>query len=380
MKVFAWNAAHEKDTVMTPHDSIRYHKQMLQASFVCMDPKSGEIKCWVGGINHKWFKYDHVTAERQVGSAFKPLLYTLAVKDLNYTPASIIPGGSITLSGKTLSGVSTPLANCLANSINYAAFQLINAVGIDRTVAFAHDCGIKVNLQPYPSLALGAAEIPILQLLQAYTMFPGKGLNTTPVFITSIEDKNGNVLETFKTSTKELIGENDAYTMVSMMQGVVQKGTARALNGYGIPVAMAGKTGTTTGNADGWFMGYTPELLAGTWVGCDDPFIQIYKYGTSGGNEMALPNWGAFMKKVYADKRLHYGAINKFPMPADSMKLILQADIDNLIRPDTTGQPNPDSSSKDYFIEEPENNNKPLNNIDTAGFNEKMLRPQNQHP
>jgi penicillin-binding protein 1A len=161
---------------------------------------------------------------------------------------------------------------------------------------------------------LGVAEVPLLQMLRSYTMFPNKGYNTNPIFLSRIEDKDGNVLAQFETDTKQVISEADAYTMITLMKGVVQFGTGHSLNGYNIPVQKAGKTGTTNGDADGWFIGYTPELLAGTWVGCDDQFLKIYT-GTSGGNEMALPNWGIFMQKVYADKQLPYGKMTQFVIP-----------------------------------------------------------------
>jgi penicillin-binding protein 1A len=317
MKIFAWNAKREIDTVMTPRDSIKYHKQLLQTSFVAMDPKTGEIRCWVGGIDFKWFKYDHVTASRQVGSTIKPLIYTLAVQDAGYTPSTIIEGGPV-LYGKemkTFNGGGGTLANCLAFSKNTASVRLTNLVGVNRVIEFANSVGIKAKLPPYTSIALGAAEIPMLQMLGAYSMFPNKGYNTEPIFISRIEDKNGNLLQEFTTETKQVINEQDAYTMVKLMEGVVEIGTGRALNGYDIPAQKAGKTGTTDDNTDGWFIGYTPELLAGTWVGCDDPFIRIYT-GTSGGNEMALPKWGFFMNKVYADKSLNYGTVLNFQEPA----------------------------------------------------------------
>ncbi|MBL0359258.1 MAG: transglycosylase domain-containing protein [Chitinophagaceae bacterium] len=317
MKVFAWNAKRELDTIMTPRDSIKYHKQLLQTSFVAMDPKNGEVKCWVGGIDFKWFKYDHVTARRQVGSTIKPLIYTLAVEEAGFTPASMIPGGPVKYGGemRTFNGGGGNLANCLAFSKNTASVYLTNIVGVSRVIEFSKSVGIKAKLPPYTSIALGSAEIPMLEMLQSYSMFPNKGYNTEPVFISRIEDKNGNLLQEFVTETKQILNENDAFTMVKLMQGVVRIGTGRSLNSYNIPAEKAGKTGTTNDNTDGWFIGYTPELLAGTWVGCDDPFIRIYA-GTSGGNEMALPKWGYFMNKVYADKKLPYGNMLKFEEPA----------------------------------------------------------------
>ena len=327
MKVFAWNAKRETDTVMTPRDSIKYHKQLLQTSFVSADPKTGEVKCWVGGIDFRWFKYDHVTASRQVGSTIKPLIYTLAVQDAGYTPSTIIDGGPVKYGGemKTFKGGGGTLANCLAFSKSTASVRLTNLVGVSRVIEFAKSVGIKAKLPPYTSIALGSAEIPMLQMLQAYTMFPNKGYNTNLVFITRIEDKNGNLLEAISSETKQVINEQDAFTMVKLMEGVVEIGTGRSLNSYDIPAQKAGKTGTTDDNTDGWFIGYTPELLAGTWVGCDDPFIRIYA-GTSGGNEMALPKWGYFMKKVYDDKSLPYGNILKFEEPSSLVNDPVYAD------------------------------------------------------
>ncbi|MFT3680355.1 MAG: transglycosylase domain-containing protein [Ferruginibacter sp.] len=354
MKVFAWNAKRELDTIMSPLDSIKYHKQLLQTSFVAMDPKSGEVKCWVGGIDFRWFKFDHVTTKRQVGSTFKPFIYTLAVQEAGYTPDTYLPAGALTLGGKTISGKGGTLANCLAFSKNLAAWRLIGLIGVKRTIEFVQNCGIKTKLPPYYSIGLGSAEIPMLEMLQGYTIFPNKGYDTEPVFISRIEDKNGNLLQEFATETKQVITEQDAYTMVKLMQGVVKIGTGRSLNSYDIPAEKAGKTGTTNDNTDGWFIGYTPELLAGTWVGCDDPFIRIYA-GTSGGNEMALPKWGYFMKRVYADKSLPYGTALKFEEPSSFMNDPVYADVnfDNLVNKgeeENIDQGNPDAQD---FMETP---------------------------
>ena len=317
MKIFSWwgDDKHERDTVMTPMDSIKYHKTLMQTSFAAMDPRSGEVKCWVGGIDYRWFKFDHVTAKRQVGSTFKPLLYTLAVTDAGYGPDSYIQGGAVTMSGKTISFGGGTLSYCLARSINGAAWRLMQVIGVKRTVEFAKEVGITTKIPNYPSIALGAAEIPMIQMLQSYTMFPNKGFNTAPVFVTRVEDKNGNLVYEFPVAqSKQVIGEIDAYTMVKVMEGVIKSGTARSLNSYKIPVEKAGKTGTTNGNTDGWFIGYTPELVAGSWVGCDDQFIPIYQNNV-GGAEMSAPRWGIFMEKVYADSKLGY-AQKTFDEPA----------------------------------------------------------------
>jgi penicillin-binding protein 1A len=312
-----------------------------------------------------------------VGSTFKPLLYTLAVKDAGYTPETMVEGGTIVLGGKAITGGGGTLAYCLAHSKNAAAYRLMSIIGPAKTVEFAHACGIKADIPQVPSIALGSAEIPILELLQSYTMFPNKGLNTSPVFISRIEDKNGNLLESFQSETKQLIAETDAYTMVKLMKGVVEFGTGKSLGGYGIPVQKAGKTGTTNSNADGWFMGYTPELLAGTWVGCDENFIRIYT-GTSGGNELALPNWGYFMKKVYADKKLPYGKLKEFDKPATTENDVINGDAipqsvfmqgDNI--PDEIGNGDDSDFIKEPSVEYKDNTIDPAMVTDTSKQNEK---------
>ncbi len=330
MKVFAWNEKHERDTTMTPYDSIKYHKQILQTSFSAIDPYTGEVKCYVGGIDYKWFKFDHAAQHRQVGSTFKPFVYTLAVEDVGYTPETQLPGGALTLGGKTISGGGGAMAYCLAQSKNVAAWRLIGTVGVKRTVEFAQNIGIKTKIPPYYSIALGTGEIPLLEMLQGYTMFPTKGLNIEPSMVTRIEDKNGNLIKEFINYPKQVITEATAYTMAKMMEGVIKAGTAKSLNKYNIPVQKAGKTGTTNSNADGWFIGYTPELIAGTWVGCDDPFIRIYA-NNAGGAEMSAPSWGMFMQKVYGDKKLHYGKVKEFEKPVIAENEEILAD-DNMAR------------------------------------------------
>ncbi|MFY8045226.1 MAG: transglycosylase domain-containing protein, partial [Chitinophagaceae bacterium] len=247
MKVFAWNQRREKDTVMSPLDSIKYHKQMLQTGFLVVDPYNGEVKAWVGGIDFKTFKFDHVNIEtkRQVGSTFKPLLYTLGVTN-GYTPETPFPSGPINMGNKVITGSGGPMAICLAYSKNPGAVFLINQLGVQRTVDFAKQCGIESNIPKVPSIALGSADISLTEMVRAYTMFPGRGFNVKPYFISRIEDRNGNVLATFTTKGEEVISEADAYVMTKMMQGVVNFGTGRAIRGaYGISAEMAGKTGTT---------------------------------------------------------------------------------------------------------------------------------------
>jgi penicillin-binding protein 1A len=316
MKVFAWNKDRQKDTVMKPIDSIKYLKQMMQTSFAAVDPVTGEVKAWVGGIDFKWFKFDHVTTNRQVGSTFKPILYTLALIDAGLTPDSYIGGRAITLANKTISGGGGTMAYCLAKSLNAAAYDLMSRIGPKKTAEFAHLCGIKSFIPIVPSIALGSADLTLLEMLHSYTMFPNRGFSTDPIIILRIEDKNGNVLESFQPESKQVISESDAYTMYKMMQGVVDFGTGHSMRDrFGIKGAMGGKTGTTNDNTDGWFIGYTPQLLAGAWVGCDDPFLKIR--WTYGGNEMAMPEWAYFMQKIYADKKLGIDPKAIFQKPAE---------------------------------------------------------------
>jgi penicillin-binding protein 1A len=315
MRVFAWNQKRGKDTVMTPLDSIKYHKQMLQTGFLVVDPSNGEVKAWVGGIDFRTFKYDHVNigTKRQVGSTFKPLLYTLGVTN-GYTPETPFPGGPINMGGKMISGSGGPMAICLAYSKNPGAVFLINQLGVQRTLEFAKQCGIESKIPAVPSIALGSADISLYEMVRSYTMFPGRGFNVKPVYISRIEDRNGNVIATFTTRGTEVISEADAYVMTKMMKGVVDFGTGRALRRtFGISPEMAGKTGTTNDNADGWFIGFSPQLLAGVWVGADDPFLRLLY--TTGGAQMAMPAYAYFFQQVYKDNTLNIDPQAKFVVP-----------------------------------------------------------------
>jgi penicillin-binding protein 1A len=315
MKVFAWNSKREKDTIMTPLDSIKYHKQMLQTGFLAVDPYNGEVKAWVGGIDFKSFKFDHVNinTKRQVGSTFKPILYTVGVMN-GYDPQTEFPEGPIDMGGKMIAGKGGPMAVCLAYSRNPGAVFLINQLGVQRTIDFAHLAGIESNIPAVPSIALGSADISLVEMVRAYTMFPGRGFSVKPNFISRIEDRNGNVLASFTPQSKEVISEADSYVMTKMMQGVVDFGTGRALRSiYGITSEIAGKTGTTNDNADGWFIGFTPQLLAGVWVGADDPLLRLLN--TTGGAQMAMPAWGYFFQEVYKDKTLGIDPAARFSVP-----------------------------------------------------------------
>ena len=318
MRIFTWNDAREKDTVMTPYDSIKYHRQMLQAGFMVMDPLTGEVKAWVGGIGFKSFKYDHVNinTKRQVGSTMKPLLYSLAIEEAGFTPNTTVYDqqqsfgsyGLVPATGKSCTGQSMPMAAALAQSRNCASAYILKQLDTEgnnsakRLVEFLKRTDITANIDPYPSIALGSCEISLFEMMQSYSMFPGKGFNVKPMYITRIEDRNGNVLATFTPKRKEIISEVTAYSVAKMMEGVMRAGTGRGMWSYVPDMAIAGKTGTTNENSDGWFIGYTPQLIAGGWVGADDRFIHFNKESAWGqGGRAVLPIWGYFFGKAAAD-------------------------------------------------------------------------------
>ncbi|MEP7280124.1 MAG: transglycosylase domain-containing protein [Bacteroidota bacterium] len=353
MKVFAWNAQREKDTVMTPLDSIKYHQQMLQTSFMVMDPITGEVKAWVGGIDFKNFKYDHVNIDtkRQVGSSIKPFLYCEAIEEAGFTPetpvenqAQDFPGFGL-VPAKGLCGKLPPvvtMATALTWSLNCASAYIMKQVTPQRFSNFMKQINIPTKVDPYPSMALGACDLSMFEMLSGYTMFPNRGINTKPIYIIRIEDKNGNVLESFQTSMKQVISEQAAYTMVRMMQGPVDFGTAAGLRNRLGAAEMGGKTGTTNDNSDAWFMGYTPQLLAGTWIGCDDRFIRL-EGGLGYGGRAAMPIWEYFFKKVYADKTLGIDKDARFQQP-ENMNIQALQDYDNSI--DKSLQPGAESEDQ----------------------------------
>lgn len=318
MRVFAWNKNRFIDTIMTPLDSLKYHKQMLQTGFLAVDPFTGEVKAWVGGIDFKTFKYDHVNinTRRQVGSTMKPLLYSLAIEKAGFTPFSIVQDqqqnfegyGMVPNTPKSCTGQSMPMAQALAESRNCATAYIMKQINGDgneaakELVAYLKKTNIQADIPAYPSIALGACEVSLFEMVQAYTMFPGGGYNAQPFFINRIEDKNGNVLESFSPQRRKVISELTAYSMVSMMEGVISKGTGRSMYSFDIGTqSVAGKTGTTNDNSDLWFMGYTPQILAGAWVGADDRYIRFTDNYFGQGAHGSLPIWAYFMNKVAND-------------------------------------------------------------------------------
>jgi penicillin-binding protein 1A len=342
MKVFAWNARREKDTVMTPLDSIKYHRQMMQTAFMVTDPMTGEIRAWVGGVDFKTWKYDHanISTKRQVGSSIKPLLYCQAMEERGFTPETMVEDVQQTFgkdqlvpaTGKTCTGRTMTMASALAWSRNCATAYIMKQVGPAQFANFLERLNIPTKVDPYPSIALGSCDLSLYEMMWGYSIFPGHGFSTRPVFISRIEDRNGNVIKRFDAGSnrKEAVSEVTAYNMSKMLEGPVTKGTAAGLMQALGAVEMGGKTGTTNDNSDFWFMGFTPQLLAGVWVGCDDRFIRIENSSYYGGTA-ARPIWQAFFKKVYADKSLGIDRNAEFAKPAELQNEINNADMMRII-------------------------------------------------
>lgn len=328
MRVFAWNDNGYADTTMTPNDSIRYYKSFFRAGLMAIEPGSGYIKAYVGGTNYRYFKYDQVSqGKRQVGSTFKPFLYTLAMQQ-GYTPCdkvvnvpqSFIVGDTVWTPKSTdkpeYIGQTVTLKWGLTKSSNNISAYLMKQFGPQALVDMAHTMGIKCWLDPVVSLCLGSADVPVIEMVSAFNTFPGKGVYAEPLPVLRIEDKMGNVLSTFTPNRREAINEKTAYLMVNLMEGVVNSGTAYRIRSLYVPEgAVAGKTGTTNDQSDGWFIGYVPNLTAGVWVGAEDRQVHFAGLALGGGSNMALPIWGIFMKKIMEDGSLGITKYDTFTVP-----------------------------------------------------------------
>lgn len=319
--IFTWEG--EKETEMSPYDSIRYHKQIAQAGLMSMEPATGDIKAWVGGIDWKHFQYDHVKqGKRQVGSTFKPFVYATAIMNLGMTPCSTVSNATYTKGDWVVEGKggNLTLRDALAHSKNPVAVRLIESVSPKKVIQLARDLGVTEEMPNEYAIALGSTDITIYEMLGAYSSFANFGNYIKPEMVWRIEDANGRVIKEVKNETKEVMNEMYAYTMIDLMKGVTRFGTASGeLRRMGIPetVEIAGKTGTTQNNSDGWFMGITPNLATGVWVGWEDRATHFFSTGEGQGAKMALPIWGIFMKKVWADKELGITPDDKFAKPSN---------------------------------------------------------------
>lgn len=337
MRVFTWNGI--RDTVLSPMDSILYYKYFLQSGMMAVEPGTGYIKAYVGGIDYRYFQYDHVTqARRQVGSTFKPFLYTLAMQEGEYTPCSKIPNVQVRVdlpngdvwepqnSSDAREGEMVTLRWALANSVNWISAYLIKRYRPETVIQLARKMGVTADMDPVPSICLGTPDISLYEMLGAFNTFANKGRYIKPSFITRIEDMHGNVIEQFIPEHREAISEETAYLMVELMKGVVKEGTGIRLRyKYGLHNPIAGKTGTTQNHSDGWFIGLTPELAAGVWVGAEDRSVHFRSITLGQGANMALPIWALFMKKVLADPELNI-ASGDFEKPASGFKVDLDCE------------------------------------------------------
>lgn len=332
MKVFDWKKG-EKDTVMSPYDSIKYYKSFLRSGLMAIEPQTGHIKAWVGGINHKYFKYDHVKqGKRQVGSTFKPFVYASAINQFRISPCEKYPNTPYTIpkgkygllsdwtpknAGEEYGGELT-LKQALAKSVNVITARMIDRVGPETVVNLAKKSGITSHIDPYPSIALGTLDASLYDMVGAYAMFANKGFRVHQTMVMRIEDKNGSILQRFVPASEEVMSEEAAYAVLDLLKGVTMEGSGVRLRGkwgkypenvatgypYQFTNPIAGKTGTTQNQSDGWFMGVVPNLAVGVWTGGEERATHFAGITYGQGASMSLPTWALFMKKCYADEAL----------------------------------------------------------------------------
>ena len=335
MQVFSWKG--EIDTIMTPLDSIRYYKHFLRASMMSMEPQTGHVKAWVGGYDYKHFQYDQVKqGRRQIGSTFKPFLYATAIDQLKLSPCDSLPDALYCVearrhgndeawcpknSGDKYGQVRT-LKNALANSVNTISARLMDKVGPRPVINLVRKMGMTSEIPAVPSIALGTADISLFEMVGAYGTFANQGIYVKPSVVTRIEDKNGMVLFELVPETVDVISEEAAYVTLNLMQGVTEAGSGARLRHAGLEKTnyiyekivtgypyifenpIAGKTGTTQNQSDGWFMGMVPNLVTGVWVGGEDRSIHFKEIGFGQGATMALPIWGVYMRSLYENPDL----------------------------------------------------------------------------
>ena len=326
MTVFSWKG--DKDTIMTPMDSIRYYKSFLRTGFMSMDPANGHVKAYVGGPNYVYFQYDMAMVGRhQVGSTIKPYLYTLAMENgfspcdqARHVEQTLIDENGTPWTPRNANdkryGEMVTLKWGLANSDNWISAYLMGKLNPYDLVRLIHSFGVRNKaIDPVVSLCLGPCEISVGEMVSAYTAFANKGIRVAPLFVTRIEDSDGNVISTFAPQMEEVISASSTYKMLVMLRAVINEGTGGRVRRYGITADMGGKTGTTNDNSDAWFMGFTPSLVSGCWVGGDERDIHFGRMTYGQGAAAALPIWAMYMKKVYDDPTLGYDQQERFKLP-----------------------------------------------------------------
>jgi penicillin-binding protein 1A len=374
MRIFSWKG--EIDTIMKPIDSMRYYKSFLHPGMMSMDPQTGHVKAWVGGMNYRHFQYDHVkTGKRQVGSTFKPFVYAAAIDQLHLSPCDILPRSQITIEANKFGnpepwspknddgnyGGSLTLMEALANSVNTVSARVMDKVGPQTVVDLVKKLGVESEVLPVPSIALGTADLSVYEMVGAYSAFANKGVYTKPVMVTSIVDKNDTVLYQFTPETKDVLSEETAYVTVKLMEGVTKSGSGARLRTSGAEAyradyreiitgypyqftnPIAGKTGTTQNQSDGWFMGMVPNLVTGVWVGAEDRAVHFRTITYGQGAAMALPIWALYMRSCYEDPDLNIST-EDFEEPVD---LTIRVNCDDLLENGKEVMKNGDEIPKD---------------------------------
>lgn len=378
-KSIVWQT--ERDTTISPLDSVKYVKFLLQTGFIATDPATGYILSYVGGTDYKYFKYDNArpTSRRQVGSTFKPFVYAEAIEH-GWSPCRRVPNMRVTIgdwspdnSSSYMAGEMVSLKTGLAHSINRVTAYLIKEIGADAVLDLVRKMGIdeEQKIKPEPGICLGTPDLSVYDMVGAYGTFADKGFYSKPLFITRIEDKNGNVVRSFVPNRTEVMSEQKAYAMINLLKGVTDFGTARRIRSrYGITAEVAGKTGTTNDNSDGWYIGMVPKVVAGAWVGGDEKVIHFRNTQLGGGANMALPIFAKFMLKVYADTSLHISQNDRFEVPqnmdveldcskyetsdsggagnSNAPTIIVSASGDTIVIPSTPTAPATDTAKKEF--------------------------------
>jgi penicillin-binding protein 1A len=351
MRVFSWKG--ERDTIMTPLDSIRYYKFFVRSAFMVEDPHNGHVKAYVGGPDFRYFKYDAITTQKkQVGSTIKPFLYTVAMQN-GYSPCLEVPdipqtfdlpGDSVPWQPRSTGppafhGRMVTLKWGLAESENYISAWLMKQFKPTAVTDLMHKMGVRSFIDPVPSIFLGTADIKLEEMVGAYGTFANKGVYTKPMYVTRIEDKNGNTISRFTPKIEEVLSEEQAYLMLNLLQGVILHGTGIKLRRepFNLMNQIGGKTGTTQNNANGWFMGVTPNLVGGVWSGWEDQAIHFETLGEGSGANMALPIMGYFLQKVYSDPQLGIMEADEFEAPSN---FNINLDCDQVKRSSSRGGDN----------------------------------------
>ena len=346
MDVFSWDGI--IDTIMTPWDSIRYYKMFLRTGLVSVEPETGFVKAYACGPDYNYFQFDNITQmQRQVGSTFKPFLYTLAMQEGEYSPCSRVPNVQVSIEttpgklweprndSKKHIGEDVTLKWALAQSNNWISAYLIKRYGPEPVITIARKMGIKSDIPHVYSIALGTADISLMEMVGAMNTFASKGVHVEPVFITKICDAAGNTIESYTPKQEEAVDEQTAYLMLELMKGVVESGTGiRLRTRYNLTYPIAGKTGTTQNNSDGWFMGITPDLVSGVWTGCEDRSCHFKSMSQGQGANMALPIWALYMKKLYDDPTIKLSK-KDFEKPDKPLSVEINCDkYDKLLKED----------------------------------------------